>query len=271
MVSKNKSTKRRKKKSKPELKPKTLVTAILIAVSAAALISFIIFLCNHSKNPQQIYDFQKSVAHGIDVSEHNGKIDWDAVSKDFDFAFIRVGYRGYGNGEIYTDKRAKENLKAAQKAGIPFGVYFYTQAVNEEEAEEEAEFVLSTIKHYNPKLPLVIDFEYPADKDGNPTGRLSDSILSPSDNTDIVNAFCKRIENKGYIAGIYASSGVLYHNLELKHIGKQTLIWAADYNSNVTFDIDYDVWQYSKTGQNDALGSKYVDLNYWYSKNESKG
>ena len=80
-------------------------------------------------------------AKGIDVSDNNGKIDWEMVKETQDFAFIRVGYRGYGNGEIVEDKYARENLKNAEKAGIPVGVYFYTQALDEKEAEKEADFV----------------------------------------------------------------------------------------------------------------------------------
>lgn len=265
MAVKNKKKTKRKNKNKAELNPKVLIVAIAVVLVSAIIISSVI-IANTKRTPQTVYDFNKDVAQGIDVSEHNGKMDWSMVSDNYDFAFIRVGYRGYGNGEIYEDKTAKANMKAAQKAGVPFGVYFYTQAVNEEEAQEEADFVFSIIKHYDLSLPVIIDFEYPSDNEGIHTGRLSESKLTQDDNTDIVNAFCTRMKDKGYISGIYASSSVFYYDFNLKDIDKDSVIWVADYNENVTFDIDYSIWQYSKTGQSDATESKYVDLNYWYSK-----
>lgn len=253
-----------KRKAKIELTNKTLIAAVAVILAAAVIISCAV-ISNVRRTPQSVYDFGRDIAQGIDVSEHNGEIDWQIVSENFDFAFIRVGYRGYGSGDICEDKYAKQNLKAAQKADIPFGVYFYSQAVNEKEAQEEADFVLGIIKHYDLDLPVIIDFEYPTDSEGANTGRLADSGLTAEDNTDIVNAFCERVEKKGYISGLYASSYVLKYDLELNRIGSNTVIWAADYNGSVTYDVDYDIWQYSKTGQADGIGSKYVDLNYWYS------
>ncbi len=247
------------------LKPNALIIAVVFVFLAAMILSLTVIARSHRHPLQSAYDFGKDVAQGIDVSEHNGKIDWKTVSENFDFAFIRVGYRGYSNGEIHEDKYARENLKAAQKAKIPFGAYFYSQAVNAEEAKEEADFVLNIVKHYDLLLPVVIDFEYPADKEGNRVGRLVESHLGAKENTEIVKSFCGRVEDKGYISGLYASSSVLKYDFNLSDI-HDTVIWAADYNDCVTFDVDYTIWQYSKTGQADGISSRYVDLNYWYGK-----
>lgn len=274
MAVKNKSNRKSNKKSsnkknikaKIELKPDKLIFGILFVFIASIIISSIAISNSHKREPQTVYDFGKNIAQGIDVSEHNGELDWQKLAEEFDFAFIRVGYRGYGNGDICEDKYAKDNLKAAQKAGIPFGVYFYTQAVSEKEAKAEADFVLSMIKHYDLALPIVIDFEYPADEEGKHTGRLADEHFDARENTEIIKAFCDRVDDKGYISGLYASSSVLKNNINLKDINENTIIWAADYNDKVTYDIDYTVWQYSKTGQAEGNGSKYIDLNYWYSK-----
>lgn len=249
-----------------KLKADRLILGIIFALVTAVIISSIAISNADKKEPQSVYDFGKSVAQGIDVSEHNGNIDWESIANDFDFAFIRIGYRSYGNGEIRKDKNAETNLESAQKAGIPFGVYFYTQAVSEKEAKAEADFVVDTIKHYDLSLPVVIDFEYPTDKNGDLSGRLVEKHLNVKDNTKIINAFCGRVEEKGYISGLYASSFVLKNNIDLKSVNDNTVIWAADYNSRVTYDIDYTIWQYSKTGEADGNGSKYIDLNYWYSK-----
>lgn len=258
------SVKRKSKSVKiREIKPKVLVIAVAAVLIVAVIISAVVITNSHRHTPQTAYDFGKSVAQGIDVSEHNGKIDWESIADDFDFAFIRVGYRGYGNGEILEDKYAKENLKAAEKAGIPFGVYFYSQAVSGKEAKAEADFVLDIIKHYDLSLPIVIDFEYPTDSEGKSVGRLAEAQLSKQENTEIVNTFCDRVEKKGYISGLYASSSVLKYNFNLKDID-DTVIWVADYNKKVTFDVGHTIWQYSKTGQADGVSSRYVDLDYWY-------
>lgn len=248
-----------------DLRSNKLIAAIAVVLVAAVIISLAVIANTRRRTPQTAYDFGKPVAQGIDISEHNGEVDWDTVADDFDFAFIRVGYRGYGSGEICEDSYARENLKSAQSAGIPVGVYFYSQAVSEKEAEDEADFVLDIVRHYDIDLPVIIDFEYPADEDGYRTGRLNDADLTTRENTDIINAFCARVERKGYISGLYASSGVMYYNLDLDRLGDDTVIWTAEYNDSVTFEIEYDIWQYSRTGQADGVSSKYVDLNYWYS------
>lgn len=271
MAVKNKCSNKSKKqssnkKTKMELKPDKLIFGIIFVLITAIVISSIAIANSRQREPQTVYDFGKKTAQGIDVSEHNGELDWQKLAEEFDFAFIRVGYRGYGNGDICEDKYAKDNLKAAQKAGIPFGVYFYTQAVTEKEAKAEADFVLSVIKHYDLALPVVIDFEYPTDENGIHTGRLVDEHLDAKNNTQIIKAFCDRVEDKGYISGLYASSSVLKNNVNLKDINENTIIWVADYNDKVTYDVDYTIWQYSKTGQAEGNGSKYIDLNYWYSK-----
>jgi GH25 family lysozyme M1 (1,4-beta-N-acetylmuramidase) len=260
-----KSKKKTKTKTKSQPKPKKLIIALAFALIIAIVISVITINSQHKIN-QSLYKFSSPTSQGIDLSEHNGEVDWSIIAENYDFAFIRVGYRGYGNGEIYEDKYAKENLKNAQKAGIPFGVYFYSQAVTEKEAEKEADFVMDIVKHYDLSLPIVIDFEYPTDEDGYNTGRLIDAQLSKSDTTNIINAFCKKVEKKGYISGLYASSSLMYYDINLNALSDDTVIWVADYNSSVSYDIDYDVWQYSRTGTSDGVSSKYVDLNYWYSE-----
>lgn len=233
-----------------------IIIAVIVSVTAVAL--------SKGSKPDGLYQFNQSVSNGIDVSEHNGKIDWEKVKETQDFAFIRVGYRGYGNGEIYKDKYADDNLKNANKAKIPVGVYFYTQAVTAEEAEDEADFVYSIIKKHNIDLPVIIDFEYPIDSDGNAVGRLFESDNDINTNAEIINAFIDKLEKKGYTAGVYASSSVLHNKINMKKVRKSAVRWVADYNDNVTYDVDYTVWQYSETGSVDGISSKYVDLNYWY-------
>lgn len=238
--------------------------AVIAVIIAAVIVSVTAVALSKGSKSDGLYKFNQSVSNGIDVSEHNGKVDWGKVKETQDFAFIRVGYRGYGNGEIYKDKCADDNLKNANKAKIPVGVYFYTQAVTAEEAEDEADFVYNIIKKHNIDLPVIIDFEYPIDSDGNAVGRLVDSNNDINANAEIINAFIDKLEKKGYTAGVYASSSVLHNKINMKKVRKSAVRWVADYNDNVTYDVDYTVWQYSETGSVDGVGSKYVDLNYWY-------
>lgn len=255
------------KTKKPSIKtvqPKKLIFAFFAVLIAAVIISAI-SISKSKPNVQPEYDFGKDVAMGIDVSEHNGDVNWDKVKEDFDFAFIRVGYRGYAKGNIALDETAKQNMKMANKADVPFGVYFYTQAVTEDEAREEAKFLLKEIKHYSVTLPLIIDFEYATDSDGNTAGRLKEAELSPEEKTEIINAFFDEVKDSGYNFGIYASSSMLNNEIDADNLDEKALVWVADYNNSVTYNVDYTVWQYSKTGKSDAVSSDYVDLNYWYS------
>ena len=249
-----------KDKSKLNIPALAVIGIIILAV----IISVIAVAASKGSRPDGLYQFNQSVANGIDVSEHNGGIDWEKVKETQDFAFIRVGYRGYGNGEIYEDKYAADNLKNANKAKIPVGVYFYTQAVTAEEAEDEADFVYDIIKKYNIDLPVMIDFEYPIDSDGNAVGRLVESDNDLNKNAEIINSFVEKLEKKGYTAGVYASSSVLHNKISMKKLKKSAVAWVADYNDKVTYDVDYTIWQYSETGSVDGVSSKYVDLNYWY-------
>lgn len=242
---------------------------------AAIIISVVLVLCltvgaivthNHSdRSRSELLDIDKDVAYGIDVSAHNGEIDWDKVSGEVDFAFIRAGYRGYSNGTLFEDKCAKYNLKHAKRAAVPVGVYFYSQAITPEEAEEEADFVLDFIEHYRVTLPVVIDYEYAYDN-GELGGRLFHANLSKNECTQIISAFAKKVSDAGYTAGVYASTNFYETKINVKQLDKSTVIWVADYNQNITYDGYYDIWQYAKSGSCDGVPSKYVDTNNWYLK-----
>lgn len=258
MALKHKTTLKRKAK----VSKKAVIICVCIAL-AVCIIAASVGIALSSRSAVY-YDFGKPRARGYDISEHNGDIDWDALKGEVDFVFIRVGYRGYGSGKICEDKNAKENLKGAKKAGIPFGVYFYTQATSEKEAQQEAAFVLKMLVRYQPQLPVVIDYEYPADENGDNTGRLWESALSQGEATKTVRAFCDKVEKHGYLSGVYASSYMYNSVINTKKLGKSTVVWVAEYNESVSTDAAYNIWQYSRTGKSDSVESKYVDLDYWY-------
>ncbi|MBO7632368.1 MAG: glycoside hydrolase family 25 protein [Lachnospiraceae bacterium] len=185
---------------------------------------------------------------GIDVSYHNnnkGAIDWKKVKNaGIDFAIIRVGYRGVSQGTVEEDNCAKENLRGAAEAGLDIGVYFYTQAVNEKEAVEEAEFLLKKIKEYgaNVTLPVVIDTELYETKK---TAR--GNLLTREQRTKNLVAFCERIESEGYTPMVYASTRWSILNYDRDALAKYPF-WFAYYGEKVSYRYDFAIWQYTSEG-----------------------
>lgn len=232
-----------------------LLALLLCTLSAAAMRT-------HGSVQNQRYDGY-TIRQGVDVSEHNGEIDWRAVaaSGQADFAFIRVGYRGYSSGGLYPDSRYKENLSGALEAGLEVGVYIYSQATTVAEAREEAYYALDLIGKYDNRvtLPIVIDFEYA--ESGGYVGRLYEAKLTPAEATDICNAFCEVIEAAGFEACVYANSVMLSEKLHAEGLNGE--IWLANYVDETSYTGDYTYWQYTSNGG--VAGFKgVVDRNYWY-------
>ena len=247
---------------KPNKKAKRLIivcVAILLIIAAATIIGKAV-----SSDKPNFFSSGGEYVEGIDVSRYNGDIEWDKVAQEVDFAIIRVGYRGYGNGDIGEDANYAVNLKNANKEKLPVGVYFYTQATTPEEAAEEARFLLERIEPYEITLPVFIDYEYPLDSDKKRTGRLADADLSGKEAAEVINAFCREVKNEGYYAGVYASSSVLNFEIKTSNLDDDIYIWVADYNDIVTYLGSYDLWQHTKSGSCNGVNSKYVDRNYWY-------
>lgn len=191
---------------------------------------------------------------GIDVSYYQKKIDWEKVAADgVEFAIIRLGYRGWSDGALYVDTCFVENIKGAQAAGIDVGVYFFSQAVNEMEAKEEAEYVLSKLKGYDLQMPVAYDVESTDDEDG----RMDNiSTLQRSKNAAV---FCKVIEDAGYDAMIYCNMYYEAYMLDLEMLSGFP-IWYADYNRYPQTPYHFDIWQYTSRGKVDGIDGN-VDLN----------
>lgn len=189
---------------------------------------------------------------GIDVSQHNGEIDWNAVKKEgIDFAMVRVGARAKDADVIIEDSVLEQNLEGAKRNNIAVGAYFYSQATNADEARNEAEFVLSKLSGEELDYPIVFDFE-PEKGDRAYT-------LSTEQRTDIAKAFCSTIKGAGYNSAIYSSSSdltCLYNLDELAPYG----FWLAEYNYKPTADIAFAVWQYTNQGTLKGIDGA-VDLN----------
>ena len=177
---------------------------------------------------------------GVDVSVHNGTIDWSAVANDgISFAYVRVGYRGSSAGGVSADDNFRTNLEGAQAAGLDVGIYFYSQAISEDEAREEADFAISQLAGTKLQLPVVFDLER---QGGN--GR-PDS-LSDEEVTAIANAFCTRVESAGYTAMIYGSTSDI-ERYDLTSISAN--LWVAQYGTlTPPSDFRYVLWQYSTDG-----------------------
>ena len=190
---------------------------------------------------------------GVDVSEHQEKIDWAAVrAAGVDFAILRIGYRGYTEGSIQEDTYFEQNLAGAIDAGLDVGVYFFSQAMDEQEAREEARFVLDKISGYQLAYPVFFDWE----KIG--ADARSDAMDLTS-LTTVTDTFCSEIEAAGYQAGLYFNQQLGYEELHLPSLQGYTF-WLAEYNDTPSFTYDFDLWQYASDGSVDGIDGD-VDLN----------
>lgn len=193
---------------------------------------------------------------GIDVSKWNKEIDWEKV-KDagVEFAIIRAGYRGSTTGSLVVDPYFEANIKGASEAGIRTGVYFFTQAVNEVEAVEEASMVIELLKGYDIQYPVFIDTEG-AGGNGRADG------LDVETRTAVCKAFCSTIESEGYKAGVYASRNWYNTKLETNKL-ENYYIWLAEYRSEPLYEGRYHMWQYTSKGSIDGINGN-VDMNVSY-------
>ena len=191
---------------------------------------------------------------GIDVSTWNGNIDWNKVKNSgVSYVIIRTGFRGSTQGSLVEDNKFRQNIQGATNAGLKVGVYFFSQAVNEVEAVEEASMVLSQVKGYKLTYPVFIDVE--------PSGGRADK-LSSGERTKVINAFCQTIQNGGLRAGVYANKTWLNQKMNVSALSGYK-IWLAQYNSTVTYGGRYDMWQYSDKGSVAGINGK-VDMNLSY-------
>ena len=200
-------------------------------------------------------DSTVSTYTGIDVSVFQGDIDWDAVKNDgIDFVMLRAGFRGYGaKGIMGEDANFHKNYEGAKKAGLKVGVYFFSQALNETEAREEAEFVLNAIKEYPIDYPVAFDWEFVRNDDARTNGMSSESV------TACAKAFCEVIAQAGYTPLIYFNCETGYFNSDLSLV-KDVGFWLAEYYDTPSFYYNYKMWQYTKTGTVAGINGA-VDLN----------
>ncbi len=193
---------------------------------------------------------------GIDVSKWNETIDWEEVAEaGVEFAIIRCGYRGSSTGALILDSMYQKNIEGAIEAGIPVGVYFFTQAVNEVEAVEEASMVIRLIQEYDVDYPVFLDSES-AGGSGRADG------LDAEERTTIHKAFLETIAAAGYETGIYGSTNWLEKQVDMDELSDYRT-WLAEYTDVPSYDEYYHMWQYTSKGAIDGIDTN-VDLNISY-------
>lgn len=197
----------------------------------------------------------KRARAGIDVSTYQKEIDWQAVADDgIEFAILRLGYRGYTEGGLFPDQTFQTNLQGALDAGLDVGVYFFSQAITPREAEEEADYILSTIEGYDIAYPIAFDWEPISPGNNARTDGLDNETL-----TQCAVAFCEKIQEAGYRPAVYFNQSLGYLRYDLRELTDYHL-WLAEYDTKPDFYYHFDLWQYTHTGRVAGIEGD-VDLN----------
>ncbi len=201
-------------------------------------------------------DDRVKLVHGIDVSAHQGAIDWDKVHADgIDFAILRAAYRGYTAGSLNRDSTFDINIHDAARAGLDVGVYIFSQAISVEEAIEEADYLLEIIAPYEITGPVVFDWEVIGTKTARTYGLDTETLCAAA------NAFCERIQAAGYEPMIYFNAYAGYVKYDLSEILDYPF-WFAQYKSQPDFYYNFQMWQYTSSGRVDGIQGN-VDLDVW--------
>ena len=218
------------------------------------------------RNPYDRYDFQYDRHNylklqnltsyaGVDVSAFQGKIDWKQVkASGIDFAIIRLGYRGYESGKLVEDEYARANLKGAKDAGLRVGAYFFSQALSIKETDQEIQFMLSILGNTKLDMPIVLDWEIPAD-----TARTRN--MDSRTLTDIQRHFCGQMRDQGYQPMIYFNWHQSEH-LYVLHELEEYPFWLALYLDRMTYPWMVEMWQYTDRGRVPGISGN-VDLNVY--------
>ena len=215
------------------------------------------FVWNENGIADYVVEGERKSLRGIDVSKFNTNVNWDRVSSDeISFIFARVGFRGYGSGEIIDDETFLDHVNGAHEAGLDVGVYFFTQAINAKEGIEEAEYVLEKIEGLPITYPVAIDVEKV-----NVSSARAENI-SVEDRTEAVIAFCERIKEAGYTPMIYGNLKCFFSMLDMKQLEEYPK-WYAYYDTELYFPYEIQCWQYSEKGKVSGI-AKEVDLNIWF-------
>lgn len=198
------------------------------------------------------------VLRGVDVSEHQHEIDWPRVaSSGLDYAYVRLGWRGYTEGGLFEDAYFEENMRGAIGSGLLTGVYFFSQAVTVAEAIEEAEFVLERIADYEIGLPVVFDWEKVESASARTAG------LSVQTRTDCAVAFCETVRRAGYTPCVYFNRNLGYYGYDLTRLTDYMFWFSLPESGFPSFYYACDMWQYSFSETVPGI-SEDTDMNLWF-------
>ena len=196
---------------------------------------------------------------GIDVSNHQGTIDWEKVkAAGVDFVMVRVGYTGYGTGSLNLDVNYQANIEGALANGIQVGVYYFSQAISVEEAVNEANLLLEAIDGYDITFPVVFDWETVSSSSGRANNLDTQTLC------DAANAFCATVQNAGYTPMVYFNKKLATDHYDLNQV-EQYDFWYAYYQPTASIPTghDYTMWQFTSTGSVPGIEGN-VDLNVGY-------
>ncbi len=250
----------------------TLLAVILAFQSSLTAFASTSTVCKYDNNKTYMHNTKFDALtkiNGIDVSEHNKTIDFNAVKADgIDFVYVRVGYTGYTKKKLSLNYDAyyDANITNAIAAGLQVGVYWYSQALNEEEAAMEATMLFNALSNsdgtpkYNITMPVVDDYEFAGVGD---SGRLDSAKLSKEQMTANVLAFTNVVSQRGYIPCLYANKSFLEGHVYASQISPYAKIWLAHYNTVTGYAGDYEYWQYTSSGKVAGISGR-VDMNVWY-------
>lgn len=204
-------------------------------------------------------DEKTKAKKGVDVSTFQGEINWKKVKDDgMDFAFIRLGFRGYESGKIVLDSKYEDNIEGSIKAGLDTGVYFFTEALTEKEAIEEADFVIENLANHPITMPVVIDVEESAN-----TEKTRTKNLTSEQRTKNVIAFCKRIKEAGYEPMIYGNLKSFMIMMDFEKLENYDK-WFAYYRFPFHFPYKIRMWQFTSTEKVDGIeGTADVNIMFY--------
>ena len=211
----------------------------------------------NENNKLSYSDDSKKSQSGIDLSQHNGSVDFAKVkAAGIDFAMLRIGIRGYGSGIISLDEKFVEYATAAKANGIDIGVHFFSQAISKDEAVEEACYAVGAANNFGIRYPIAIDLKETEDD----TARTDK--LSVNERTEFVKAFCDTVRQYGYNPIIYADRSMLIKNLDLKELENYD-IWLSDMNIPTDYPYSFTMWQYNDSGTVDGIeGTVNFDISF---------
>lgn len=218
------------------------------------------------ENPYSLFDFAPDGEYitctagvstlGIDVSEWQSEVDWQAVkAAGIEFVMIRVGWRGSEQGVLSADTCAQSHYEGAKAAGLKVGGYFFSQSVSVAEAVEEAEFALQLMDGWELDMPMVYDWEYIDDQ--SRTANVSQRTL-----TDATKAFCDAMVQAGYTPMVYFNENQAHQRLYLAELTDYGF-WLAQYRNAMNYPYKVDMWQFSCTGSVPGIEGD-VDLNLYF-------